>query len=289
MSDNAIQKTAQESAFELAQREARALAASSLLPDHFRDNLPNIMIAMDAAKRLNAAPLQVMQSIYIVHGKPAYSSSFLIATVNASGKFTPLRFQYEGEVGQPERGCRAVARDKSTGDECLGPLVTMAMARAEGWIDKKGSKWQTMPELMLAYRAAAFWTRLYSPETTMGVYTTEEIRDVGHHIDATVISAEDAKPPLEQLKDKLREKPAADDDPDAPIPYTPTVDSETGEVKGFDPVEELRLAAIDLWGDNVFEAELVNLCAVHGYDVTDLTDAQASTLLDVLATREERR
>lgn len=54
----------------------------------------------------------------------------------------------------------------------------MEMAKAEGWVGKSGSKWKTMPELMIRYRAAAFWGRLYVPEIMMGMHTMEEIEDV---------------------------------------------------------------------------------------------------------------
>jgi len=54
------------------------------------------------------------------------------------------------------------------------------MAKAEGWVDKSGSKWKTMPELMMRYRAAAFFGRLYAPEITMGMHSVEEIVDIQH-------------------------------------------------------------------------------------------------------------
>jgi len=52
------------------------------------------------------------------------------------------------------------------------------MAAAEGWATKAGSKWKTMPELMLRYRAAAFFGRLYAPDILMGMQTAEEAVDV---------------------------------------------------------------------------------------------------------------
>jgi len=54
----------------------------------------------------------------------------------------------------------------------------MQMAKDEGWLGKQGSKWKTMPELMLMYRAAAFFGRLYAPDVTMGMQTTQEIADI---------------------------------------------------------------------------------------------------------------
>jgi hypothetical protein len=170
--------SAGEAAFNLVQREAKALSSSNLMPKAYQGNIPNTMLAMEIANRIGAGVFQVAQNLHIIQGKPSFSASFLIATVNASGRWTPLKFRMVGTEGKPDWGCRAYATDKGTGEECVGPAVTMAMAKAEGWSTKQGSKWVTMPELMLHYRAAAFWTRLYAPELAMGIHTTEEVRDM---------------------------------------------------------------------------------------------------------------
>ena len=56
-------------------------------------------------------------------------------------------------------------------------IMAMQMAKDEGWLGKNGSKWKTMPQLMLRYRAASFFSSLNCPELTMGIYTKEEIED----------------------------------------------------------------------------------------------------------------
>jgi hypothetical protein len=58
-----------------------------------------------------------------------------------------------------------------------GPVIDMDMANAEGWTSKNGSKWKTMPEVMLRYRAASFFSRMNCPEISMGIYTSDEIID----------------------------------------------------------------------------------------------------------------
>lgn len=175
-----IVTTAAESQFALAQREAKALAASALIPAAYQNNIPNVLIAMDVSKRIGASPLMVMQNLYIVHGRPAWSATFLIATVNACGKFSALRYETRGDDPfEPDYRVRAVALDKATGEACEGPWVGWRMVKAEGWDGKKGSKWGTMPDLMFRYRAAAFWTRLFAPEVSMGIYTADEVEDMG--------------------------------------------------------------------------------------------------------------
>jgi hypothetical protein len=125
----------------------------------------------------------VLQNIDIIHGRPSFRASFLIAMVNASGRFTPLQFRLDGTGDK--RGCVAYATNKETGEIVEGPEVTLAMAKAEGWSTKSGSKWLTMPELMLRYRSAAFFARIYAPDITLGMQTAEEVYDAAPIRDIT--------------------------------------------------------------------------------------------------------
>ena len=161
--------------FEHSMRVAKALSVSDLVPAQYKGNISNCLIALDVARRVGASELMVMQNLYIVHGKPAWSSQFLIATLNACRKFSPLRYEEDENNGGR---CRGVAIDLSTGERLEGVWVTMEMAAAEKWIDKAGSKWKTMPQLMMRYRAAAFFTRQFAPEVSMGIMTSEEVIDI---------------------------------------------------------------------------------------------------------------
>jgi len=168
--------SAETAAFELVQRQAKMLASSTLVPKEFQNNMANCAIGLNIAKRLGADPFMVLQNIDVIHGRPSFRATFLIAMVNASGRFSPLKFKLDGD-GQ-ERTCFAYATDKSSGETVEGPVVSMAMAKAEGWSTKSGSKWLTMPELMLRYRSAAFFARLYAPDITLGMQTAEEVEDI---------------------------------------------------------------------------------------------------------------
>lgn len=164
------------SSFALAQRIATALSQSTLVPEAYRKNVANCLIAVEMAARLRASPLQVMQSLDVIQGRPSWRSSFIIAAINSCGRFGPLRYVMKGEG--MSRSCTATAVELKTGDTVEGPEVTMAMAKAEGWLERHGSKWKTMPELMLRYRSAAFFGRLYAPEVLLGMQTAEEAGDV---------------------------------------------------------------------------------------------------------------
>lgn len=175
----AISAFASEGNFTAAQRMARALAASSLVPKAYQGNLPNVLIAMELAHRIGCSVLMCMQQLDVIHERPSWRSQFLIATVNSCGRFEPMDFQFQGEEGKDSWGCRAVATERASGKDRRGPLVTIAIAKAEGWYARNGSKWKTLPELMLIYRAAAFWTRVYAPELSLGMHTSDEVTDMG--------------------------------------------------------------------------------------------------------------
>lgn len=192
-------------AFEAAQRMATALSKSKLVPKEYQDNLPNAIVALEVAQRIGASPLMVMQNLYVVHGRPSWSSQFVVAAINSSGRFKPLRFditreenerEFEYEVFETEwvnrekitktvkkktriknATCIAWSED-DTGQRLESPPVSIEMACLEGWYDKSGSKWRTMPELMLRYRSAAFFGRLYAPEILMGMKTQDEAEEM---------------------------------------------------------------------------------------------------------------
>jgi hypothetical protein len=165
-------------AFEDAQRIAKALASSTLIPPQFQgqQGFANCLVALEIANRMRMSPFQVMQNLHIIHGRPSWSSQFIIGLINGCGRFSPLRYELTGKGDT--LACIAVATELKTGEELRGPEVTMAMAKREGWSTKSGSKWQTMPDLMIRYRAAAFWGRLYIPELLVGIQTQEEVVDV---------------------------------------------------------------------------------------------------------------
>jgi hypothetical protein len=163
--------------FDLGQRMARALASSDLVPAQYRDKLANCMIALDIAMQRRVSPLTVMQNMVIIQGRPAWTAQYIIASINACGLFSPLRYEWRGAEGRDDWGCRAYAYDTQTNERLDGSWITIMLAKAEGWYQRTGSKWQTMPEQMLRYRAGAFFGRIYAGHVTMGLPTIEEVAD----------------------------------------------------------------------------------------------------------------
>lgn len=165
-----------EDNFIMATQMAKALAESTIVPQTYQKNWSNCLIAIEQAQRLKVSPMMVMQNLYVIQGRPSWSSSFLIAAINNSKKFdTELQFEDTKDKNGKPYSCLAYAL--KNGRRVEGMEITMDMAQAEGWLNKNGSKWKTMPGLMLRYRAASFFARLNCPEITLGLYTKDEMLD----------------------------------------------------------------------------------------------------------------
>lgn len=271
--------------FEFMQRTAKMFTHSSMVPTAYRnviekgygqnltvtDNpsaLPNCIIALNMSQRMNADPLMIMQNLHVIEGRPSWSSQFIIAAINSCGRYSPLRFDikqgaeidatcttFEWENGKKKAivtktrvkntSCIAWAVELATQTRLESPAVTMEMAVNEGWYGKNGSKWQSMPDLMLRYRSAAFFGRIYAPELLMGLPSAEEtveVVTVTQQADGTYAPSNDLpEPPATTLKEPLsksakaaQQKQAAEDAPVKTVVTDPstasTIDQETGEI-----------------------------------------------------------
>jgi len=234
--------------------------------------LANCAVALNMAHRMNADPLMIMQNLHIIEGRPSWSTPFIIASINSCGRYNSLDYDLS-EPGDPvvvdyvvtewvkpqgsskkvptevkkqvtvrHQTCKAFTTEKATGKRLESPLISIQMAIDEGWLTKRGSKWQTMPELMLRYRCASFFGRLYAPELLMGLQSTDEIEDF-------IPAAQDAQGSYAVNVEELRAAQTTASEPKnltkekaTPAPKAKNADEnlnkETGEItQGVDPQE----------------------------------------------------
>ena len=163
--------TADERIWQLAKSKAVAMAnlPDGMLPQTYAGNVGACAIACDMAQRMGVSYLFVMQNLYVVHGQPTWSGKSCKALIDNSGEFAGrTRYRMEGQEGTDSWGCRLIGVDKLTGEKVEGPKVTVKMAKDAGWWNKNGSYWPKMTEMMLKYRAAAYFARAECPEVLMG-------------------------------------------------------------------------------------------------------------------------
>lgn len=233
--------------FALLQRVGRMFAYSNVVPDIFRgeEHIGDCSIAVLTANNMGMNPFMLMNNMHIIHGKPGFSSQFLIATFNASGRYSSIKYKMTGKKGTPTFGCIAYTTELATGDVIEGPEITMKMADDEGWINKNGSKWRTMPEQMLRYRAAAFLIRTTAPEISLGFQTKDELEDIGTNAE------QDAREEIRVNANSEVFEPKAiahDETPKASIPTKQTaIEAKAEPVKKSAP-KQTEQAALEMEG-----------------------------------------
>ena len=254
--------------FALMQRAAQLLCQSTLVPKEYQgpNKLPNCVVAMNMANRIGADPLMVMQNLYVVHGNPSWSAQFVIACFNQCGRFTSMRFRWANKPSDPDQipddwACQAYATEISTGEVIEGPTITIKMAKKEGWFSKSGSKWQSIPELMLMYRAGAWLQRTHAPDISMGLRTAEEEGDIietrrnesgtfeaDQSVPLGVVGEDSVKSKLDDLAGSGHERPrTATNGHEGPVTdvKAPTMTELIKDIEHSDTVEDV-LAIVDL-------------------------------------------
>lgn len=157
-----------------AYRFAEIISKSDIIPVHYRNKPENTFIAVQTAYRMNIDPMLVMQNTFVVGGKLGMNTTFAISLANQSGIFKgPFKYVIEGEGNSLKVTAKAIVA--KTNEE-VTTTVALKMAIDEGWT--RNSKYKTMPEHMLTYRAAIFLIRVYCPEVINGMHTIEELEDV---------------------------------------------------------------------------------------------------------------
>ena len=183
--------------FESAQRIAASLADSALVPQAYRGQtgLPNCIVAIEIANRMGMSPFQVMQNLNVIHGRPSWSSQFIIGLIQGSNRFDGFTYDETAD------SCQCLAVLKTTGEQVSGPRITMDMAKKEGWT--KNPKWQSMPQTMLRYRAASSFGRFHIPDLILGIQSVEE----NEVIEAEVsVASEPPESKLDQINSTMAPK-----------------------------------------------------------------------------------
>lgn len=156
---------------------AEMLATSTIVHECYRNNPANCLLAIEVSHRTGMPVISVTQNLHIIEGKPAWSGKYVIATLNTCGRFDPIQFEFQGEPGSYEYGCRAFTKRTGNDQRVDGEWVTWKMVCDAGWL-YEGSPWHSMRDLMFQYRAACFFGNLRAPDVLLGLPTVEEALDI---------------------------------------------------------------------------------------------------------------
>ena len=234
-------------------------AGSQLVPDSFRGKPGDCAIALDLALRLNLNPLSLFPQLFVIHGRPSLSAQYMIALVNRSGRFSAIRWE-EGEDGVVEYDAYGKTRkapnyyavayftERATGDVLRSTRVDVRVAMANGWFQKDGSKWKTMPQQMCRYRSASWLIKSYAPELAMGLSFADEAEDV------------DASAPVSVSQPVVVQTPTVERvaAPSASLEAVPDADDDEPDASAFDAEAATERYLSDIQGATTLD-ELANV------------------------------
>jgi hypothetical protein len=149
------------------------LAKSQMVPKQYQGKPEDIMVAVQWGYEIGLQPMQALQNISVINGKPSVYGDAAMALVQASPVCEGVDESIEGE-GTPNPVAVCIARRKGR-----NPVIvrfSVEDAKRAGLWGKQGP-WQAYPKRMLQMRARGFALRDAFPDVLKGLITTEEAQD----------------------------------------------------------------------------------------------------------------
>jgi len=170
-----------------AMRFADMLASSSIVPKDYIGKPGNCLVAIQWGMELGLQPMQAMQSIAVINGRPSLWGDAMLALVKAHPAFEWIKEECDGNV--------AICTIKRRGEPEVVQSFSMEEAKRAGLTGKQGP-WTQYPKRMLQMRARGFALRDAFPDALRGVVSAEEARDTPAERDmgaAEVVSSRPAQ------------------------------------------------------------------------------------------------
>ena len=171
-----------------AMRFADMLAGSSIVPKDYIGKPGNCLVAIQWGMELGLQPMQAMQSIAVINGRPSLWGDAMLALVKAHPAFEWIKEECDGNV--------ATCTIKRRGEPEVVQSFSLEEAKRAGLTGKQGP-WTQYPKRMLQMRARGFALRDAFPDALRGVVSAEEARDTPAERDmgaAEVVSSRPAQP-----------------------------------------------------------------------------------------------
>lgn len=161
---------------EEALKFADMLSKSNMVPKEFSGNPGNILVAIQWGMELGLQPMQAMQNIAVINGRPSLWGDSVIALVKAS----PVCEYVIEEVSDTEAVCKV----KRRGEPEQVRRFTTSDAKAAGLLGKSGP-WTQYPKRMMQMRARSWALRDVFPDVLRGMPVAEELMDTQIERDIT--------------------------------------------------------------------------------------------------------
>lgn len=188
-----------------AMRFAEVLAKSSIVPKDYQGSPGNVLVAVQWGAEIGLPPLQAMQNIAVINGRPAIWGDAVIGLVRGSGLLESIVEDIEAD--------HATCTVKRRGEEPVTRTFTVEDAKRAGLFGKQGP-WQQYPKRMLQMRARSWALRDVFPDVLRGVHIGEEAQDMPSEKDmgqAEQVAKQALPPPsrAEKVREAVAKRKAA--------------------------------------------------------------------------------
>lgn len=183
-----------------AMQLAEILAQSTIVPKDYQRNPGNILVAIQWGAELGLAPMQAMQNIATINGRPSIWGDAMLALVKNSSEFVSIKEEFTGE----DASLTAVCTIARKGQPDHTTYFSVEDARKAGLWGKQGP-WTQYPRRMLQMRARGYALRDMFPDVLKGMRTAEEVRDMPKEKDMGDVE-QVAEPESKSARDKVIER-----------------------------------------------------------------------------------
>jgi hypothetical protein len=174
------------STMEDAFRFAKAVSLSGFAPKGL-EKPESIMIAVQHGAEIGLLPMQSLQSIAIINGRPGIYGDAALALVRASGLMASYSQKQIGSKGKDDYGYEVTTTRK--GNNPMSSSFTIAEAKTAQLWGKQGP-WSQYPDRMLLFRARGFNLRDNFGDVLKGLRTVEELQDIKPEAGDIITTAE---------------------------------------------------------------------------------------------------
>jgi hypothetical protein len=156
-----------------AMQFSEMLAGSQMVPRAYQGKPQDVLVCVQWGYEIGLAPMQALQNIAVINGKPSVYGDAAMALVQASPVCEDIEEYFEGE-GTPNPVAVCVAKRK--GRKPVVAKFSVEDAKRAGLWGKQGP-WQAYPKRMMQMRARGFALRDAFPDVLKGLITAEEAQD----------------------------------------------------------------------------------------------------------------
>lgn len=209
---------------------AELMSKSGIVPKDYQGNPGNIIVAIQWGAEIGLPPLQAMQNLAVINGRPALWGDAVIAIVRGSGALESI----VEDITDTSATCTV----KRRGEPAVSRTFSMDDAKRAGLSGKQGP-WSQYPKRMMQMRARAWALRDVFPDVLRGVHVAEEAQDMPAERDMGPAQVVESAPAQASRTESVKAKLAKRKAPEPPS----DIDDVMSMIASAESLDQLKAAA----------------------------------------------